>query len=163
MMYIITNFVRFLCGSHHLSIVALGRLAVTLRRAHRRRNRQRLNARTHVVSKSKNKQEHPDPTLLLPRLSREGLPFHPELLWLATHLQISSCVDPSVECWSIFHMLSYLGPNFRHSLGHLPGRCHLGSHFARRTIPKFSYLGDLYYVPTLLSDGRGMHPRFPES
>ena len=43
-----------------------------------------------------------------PRLSREALPFHPELLWLARHLQISYSVNPYVEYWPIFHMLSHL-------------------------------------------------------
>ena len=162
MMYVITNLARIFCGALHHSIVALEWLAVTLQRAHRRRNRQRLNERTHVVSKaktSKNVQIQPSSS---PRLRRKGLPFHFEL-WLANHLQNSSCVNPSLECWPIFHMLSHLEPSFRHSFVHLARRCHLGSHFARRIMLRFSYLRDLYYVQTLLSDGRGMPPRFPES
>ena len=57
---------------------------------------------------------------------------------------------------------SQLETCFRHSLVHLPRRCHLGSHFARRTMHRvFRPWGSI--LGTLLSDGRDVPPRFPES
>ena len=166
MMYVITNLARIFCGALHHSIVALECLLVTLQGAHRRRNRQttECNETCRVKSKKQARTSRSNP-IQSPRLRRKGnLPFHPELLWLASHLQISSCVNPSVECWPIFHMLSHLEPNFRHSFVHLVRRCHLGSHCARRTMPRvFPPWGSLLRSgPSFPMAGVCLH-EFPQS
>ena len=134
MINVITNLARIFCGALHHSIVPLECLAVTLQGAHWRRNRQTLNARTHAVSKeTKNIQILPSYSLdwawrvFLFIMSCAGLQVIFKLLTVSFH---ASNIGPSFTCCLI------LNQNFRHSFVHLARRCHLGSHFARRTMPR---------------------------
>ena len=134
MIYVITNVIRnFCCVLFYLSIVTLEWLTVTLQGVHRRRN--------HVVSKAKTSKNIQILSSSLLTLSREDLPFHLELLWLSSHLQISYDVNPSVECWSIFQMLSNLETRVHHILVLLWRRIHFDFSLTRRIIYRFSHFG----------------------
>ena len=97
------------------------------------------------------------------RLSGEGLPCHPELLWLARHLQISYSVNPSVEYLPIFHMLFPSWTKFSSFLGPPPNKVSYWFPLRTKIDAQVSQIYDLYYVRNLRSGGRSMSLRLPET
>ena len=156
MIYVITNLARiFCCVLFYLSIVTLEWLTVTLQGAHRRRN--------HVVSKSKNKQEHLDPILFTPYIEEEGSSFSS---WATLTFKSPSNF---LRCQSIRRMLAHLSnvvQSWNTCSSYLSPSPKKNSFWflscTKKHIQIFS-LWNVCNVQTLHPDDRDTFPRFLES